>query len=383
MSDVSVFACPDYSDASVAAALKKTLVDSGFLDFVKPGMKILIKANLVSMIKPDGAATTHPSLLCELTRILLERSAEVVIGDSPGGLFNSVWVGRVYAAAGMKAVEKAGAKLNDNFEQKLAKSGSDAKILKEFQYTAYLDDCDAIINFCKLKSHAMMSMSCAVKNMFGAIPGMLKPEYHFKCPEYSDFADMLIDLNEYFKPRLSVVDAVWGMEGNGPTMGDPRHIGAVIASPSPYAADLVSAAIIGLDIASVPTIERAHARGLCSKEVGELDIDGEYTPFIADNFKVVCDKSSLFFENQFGGILGKAFGGIVKAAMKSKPDVKCNECVGCGKCAEMCPAHAIEIKDKIPKIDRKKCICCFCCQEFCPVGAMKARRPIIARILNK
>jgi uncharacterized protein (DUF362 family) len=108
-------------------------------------------------------------------------------------------------------------------------------VLKSFTYTAWLDACDAIIDFCKLKSHGMMGMSAAAKNLFGVIPGTMKPEYHFRFPDMRDFARMLVDINDYFaeKVKITLVDAVEGMEGNGPTKGTPRHIGVLLASASP------------------------------------------------------------------------------------------------------------------------------------------------------
>ena len=95
-----------------------------------------------------------------------------------------------------------------------------------------MQNADYIIDFCKLKTHGMVGLSCAVKNMFGCVPGTNKPEYHYRFPGEADFSDMLIDLNEYAKPVLSIVDAVVGMEGNGPTNGTPRFVGAVIAQQS-------------------------------------------------------------------------------------------------------------------------------------------------------
>ena len=63
--------------------------------------------------------------------------------------------------------------------------------------------------------------------------------------------------------------------------------------------------------------------------------------------------------------------------------MKKDACIGCGKCAKICPAKAITMENKLPVIDRSACIHCFCCQEFCPKGAMGVYRPPIARILNK
>ena len=59
------------------------------------------------------------------------------------------------------------------------------------------------------------------------------------------------------------------------------------------------------------------------------------------------------------------------------------KCIGCGKCAGICPAQAITMNAGKPEIDRSACIRCFCCQEFCPKGAMRVGRTVIARILNK
>lgn len=208
MSEVNIVKCLDYSEQNVKEALEKLIELPGYLDFVKPNMKIVIKANLVTFMKPDAAGTTHPTLLCELVKMLVKRGATVVLGDSPGGIYTSAFVNKVYSVTEVNSIEKFGGKLNQNFNKSTA-SFEKGAVLKDFEYTSYLDDADAIINFCKLKTHGMMGMSAATKNMFGAIPGTLKPEYHFKYPNHFDFANMLIDLNEFFKPSLCIVDAVY------------------------------------------------------------------------------------------------------------------------------------------------------------------------------
>ena len=145
MADVSVVRCSSYDENEVAAAMHAVLQPIGGLDWVKPGMKIAIKANLVTFVKPESAATTHPAVLIALVRMLKECGAEVIVGDSPGGLYNAAFVNRVYAATGMKLVEQAGAKLNRNFGEKHA-DFPQAKIAKEFVYTEWLDEADAIID---------------------------------------------------------------------------------------------------------------------------------------------------------------------------------------------------------------------------------------------
>ena len=198
--EVSIIRCDRYEKEYVKKQLKEVLEKIGFTDAVKPGMKIAIKANLVSFLNPDKAATTHPVCLAALSDIIREKGAACIIGDSPGGLYNSAYVGRIYKATGMN---ETGTELNYDFSQK-STDYPEGIALKNFTYTSYLDNVDMIVNFCKLKTHGMMGMSCGVKNMFGVIPGTMKPEYHYKYPDHFTFADMLIDLNEYFRPAVTI-----------------------------------------------------------------------------------------------------------------------------------------------------------------------------------
>ena len=378
---VSIEKCVKYSLDEAEKALILALAPFGGLDWVHTGMKIGIKANLVTFFHPDAAATTHPILLSALVRLLLNRGASVIIGDSPGGIYNHVYVNRIYAATGMKEVEATGAILNQDFSVKEAYF-PEGKSATTFTYTGWLDNVDAIINFCKLKTHGMIGMSAAAKNMFGAIPGTTKPEYHYRFPNPESFSDMIIDLDEYFKPRISIVDAVVGMEGNGPTAGTPRHIGAIAASDNPHALDLVCAKLIGLDPENVPTLQAAIRRNLCPNRVGELEIIGDITQFCVPDYKLVCDSRSIQFHKGAKSGLARLTGVVLQNSLASVPKLYPTECIGCKECAKICPAKAITMKNHKPVINREACIRCFCCQEFCPKGAMKVHRPWIARFLG-
>lgn len=381
MTEVSIVRCEEYELQGCTDALLQAMAPFGGFDWVKAGMKIVIKANLVEAMKPEKAATTHPVLLTALTKLLVERGARVVIGDSPGSLFNSTVLSHVYSVCGLKQAEEAGAELNQNFEQKSV-FFPEAKVAKSFSYTSYLAGADAIISFCKLKSHGMMSMTAATKNLFGVIPGTMKPEYHFRFHDPMDFANMIIDLNEYFKPRLYLADAIMGMEGNGPTAGTPKKIGAVLAAENCHKLDLVCAKLIGVEPMAVPTLKAAYDRGLCPETADEVSVSGEV--FTVADFQLVPQNKSLQFENFLPGKLGVVFGRIAKKALQASPKLKEKKaCIGCERCARLCPAKAITMVEKKPRLNKKKCIRCFCCQEFCPKGALKVHRPIIARILNR
>ena len=380
--DVAIAASDTYEDDAVESAMRESLEAIDGLSFVKPGMRIAVKVNLVTALKPDTAATVHPSVVCALVRILKELGADVVIGDGPGGMYNAGYLKVVYDVCGMRQAEKYGAELNNDFSVEDVEY-PDAVKAKFFPYTAYLGKVDAIIDLCKLKTHGMMGMTCAVKNFFGSIPGAKKPEYHYMFPQPDDFADVLVDLYEYSAPRLCICDAVIGMEGNGPTMGTPRKIGCLIASRNGHMMDAVAAGLIGLSVEDIPTLRSAIRRKLLPEDHSTISVYGDPEQFKVPDFKTVSAKSDVFFHVLGNGPVGKVADFIAARIMTPYPKLDPDTCIGCGKCAQTCPAKAITMKNGKPRIDRSICIHCFCCQEFCPKGAMKVGRTWIRRILKK
>lgn len=370
-----VVSCPDYCPEKVRAALLAALDQINGLSWLRAGMVVAIKANLIMAKRPNAAATTHPTMLAELAKILIEHGAKVVVGDSPGGIYTPGYLKAVYKECGLAEVERTGALLNFNCSQTEI-SFPEAVVAKHFTYTAWLQEADAVITFAKMKTHGMMGMSGAVKNQFGVIPGTIKPEYHFLYPKTDDFANMLIDLNEYVQPKLSLIDGVVGMEGNGPTAGTPRQAGVLIASHSPYEADLCMAALMGVAPDQAPTLLMSMRRCLVSDHFDDQELNEEIKRMQIHKYKTIPTKGNIWGARQ--GIWK-----LVGTALDRKPELTSRtKCIACGKCAVVCPAHAITFQ-KRPKFNYQKCIRCFCCQEFCPASALQVHRSWIAKLLNR
>ena len=68
--DVFIVSCERYEEAEVASALRRALEPLGGLEFVRPGMRVAVKLNLVTAMKPETAATVHPTVVCALVRML-------------------------------------------------------------------------------------------------------------------------------------------------------------------------------------------------------------------------------------------------------------------------------------------------------------------------
>lgn len=381
MEKVFVKQCDEYDFEKIYTIYQEMLLQNHLLDFVYPGIQIAIKVNLVSASKPETATTTHPILVAALCKLLISMGAKVIVGDSPGGLFNETVLNNIYKKTQIEEVLKYQAALNHNFNMKTIQT-SQLKIVKSLDCSEWLLNADAIINFAKMKTHGMMSLSGSVKNMFGSVPGTIKLEYHYKYLSHSDFANMLIDIQEFYKVKLHLMDAIDAMEGNGPTMGVKKHIGLLMASKSPYELDLICAKIMNLNIQQVPTIQEAIKRNLCSKNIDEVKVNKDLSSNVDYTFQNIEHLETIEFYSKDKGIK-KIIGKIAKKVLLTRPKVFKKECIGCKKCYSICPAKAIVMKNNKPVINKEICIRCFCCQEFCPVGAMKTHRSFIAKILVK
>ena len=373
--EVSIARCGDYEHDTVKQALITALAPIGGLDWVRPGMKIAVKANLLMPAKAEKAATVHPQVAVALCELLIEKGASVVLGDSPGGPFSAGYLNTVYTTAGMKEILKTGATLNGDMTYRNV-SCPEAAIAKELQITSYLLEADAIIDLCKIKTHGFMAYTGACKNLFGAIPGTRKSEYHFLYQAREKFADMLVDICELLKPRISIADAVIAMEGNGPSGGTPRFMGAILCSFNPHALDIAAAHLMTMGMDDVPTLRAAHKRGLIPSDVSSIHVHGDLESFVIPDFKLVPKYDAHRSDSSLGS---KLFRGM----FASRPAIDTAACVGCAECANVCPAKAITLSNRRAQIQKSKCVRCFCCQEFCPKGIITVQRPYVARMLDR
>lgn len=378
MGTVSIETCEDYGEERLEKALRQTFDNlGGIRRFITPGMKVVLKPNLVMKKRPEEAATTHPALVKVLTELLIEAGARVLLADSPGGLYTPGMLRGLYSYCGMEeACRSTGANLNYDTESVEVENPA-GLLLKKVTVIKPLVEADLVINLPKLKTHGQMVYTGAVKNMFGAVPGALKAEYHLRMPDYKQFANALIDIFLSIKPGLTILDAITGMEGAGPTAGKPRHIGLLLAGVSAFEVDCAALKVVGISPAEVPVIREAIGRGLCGAESDVLMIKGKRPEEVrVENFDfpAVDRLSSIqFFER-----------GPMKYAvsrLRPRPVFKHALCVGCADCARHCPAHIIRMTNGKPHADLTRCIRCFCCQELCPAKAISIHRPLFTRIV--
>ena len=373
--------CPDYT-ANVEEALQTGLEEWGGMPaFVKPGQRVLLKVNLLMKKRPEEAVTTHPSVVEAVVRLVQAAGGVPVIGDSPGGPYTMHALHAIYARSGLQEVaERTGALLNEDVGQTVV-AHPQGKILKSLTVTKSVTDADVVITLSKLKTHGMMTFTGAVKVLFGVIPGLLKAEYHFRMPEIMDFARLLLDIAEWVKPSLSIMDGVIGMEGNGPSAGRPRNIGALLVSTDPFALDVVAADLVGLKPEKVPTILAARERGLVSR-LGEIELKGDdRSLWRIKDFSLPKSVSVNFLDMVPLPVSVRNF---VLDRLRPHPLFQHEQCVGCRDCVNSCPPQALSMNAQgRPVVDLDACIRCFCCQELCPRQAVEIVRPWLGRRILK
>jgi uncharacterized protein (DUF362 family)/Pyruvate/2-oxoacid:ferredoxin oxidoreductase delta subunit len=253
------------------------------------------------------------------------------------------------------------------------------KIMKSIKTIKPVLEVDKIINLPKIKTHMMTVYSGAVKNLFGIIPGSYKAEYHLRFEDVVDFANLLIDICEFAKPALTIMDAVIGMEGYGPAHGNPKKVGLIISSPNPYALDMVAASIIGLKASQVPTVLNSIDRGLSPVSINDIVMCGASVDAVrVSDFKKPTAKVAFNFYNI---LLPKFIMKRINRSIRPKPGFSHIRCKSCGVCAESCPPRAITMKEGKPYVDLNKCIRCFCCHELCRYNAVVIRRPWFIRMV--
>ncbi len=367
---VSVRRSPTYEREAMLEAVRAHFDAFGGVGaFVRPGDRVLLKTNLLMARAPQAATTTHPSLVWAIAAAAREAGGLVCIADSPGGRYTKETLKKCYRISGLEqAAQSAGAWLNFDLGAQQV-SFPEGKLCRSFHLISPWHEADVVFSACKLKTHAMTAYTGAVKNCFGLIPGLEKPEMHFRFQQLPAFAQMLIDLCRCAAPRLTFMDAVVGMEGNGPSGGTPRPLGLTLCAENPFALDLFASDLIGFAAHEVETVRLAVQQGLCPERAEQLLAVGEDAAPYRCSFERAAS-GDVTFSSRIPGPLQKP----IKRLLAPRPVVDAARCVGCGECAASCPVQTISISGGKAHIEKKRCIRCFCCQEMCPVKAIDIRK---------
>jgi len=271
---VTLTRCADYSESNIAEAIARQFeVLGGVENFLRSGDTVLLKPNLIAPRRRRFATQTDPAVIVETARLLKDFGARPFVGDSPA------W-GTVFGCVKALKLEEPLRKLSVPIKQlgnprwcRVGKSNTKVGI------SSVALDADVIINLPKFKTHQQMVATFAVKNMFGCVAGKRKALWHFrKGKREREFCEFLIDIFEYLKPVVTIIDGVVAMDGAGPISGRARTLGWIIGGTEPMSMETICCKLVNIKTENLPIIKTARHMGLTFPDEDSIEILGDDFP---------------------------------------------------------------------------------------------------------
>ena len=324
------------------------------------GKKVLLKPNVLRASTSAEGIVTNPAVLAAvIEKVESFKPASLIVGDNPG-VFGYGDNEECFRSTGL--LEAAG-KYYRNI-------GTDARRVAFQKYgqesvtiSADIMDADIVISLPKFKTHGLTVLSGAIKNSYGFLPGAQKAKLHSAAGNPERFNELIAEIFSLRIPDLFIVDAVTGMEGNGPASPDLREIGMILGSDNAVALDSVIAQMMGCDPSRLRFLTKAREMGLGDFDPSNIELIGTLTRI--PGFKLPPLGGNAVYTSTADLMVKKT---------QVLPEADPSRCSGCGSCVAHCPVSAIVLKSGLPVVQSDRCITCFCCQEVCPEKAITLKQ---------
>ncbi|MHB0911870.1 MAG: DUF362 domain-containing protein [Armatimonadota bacterium] len=379
-STVSIVRCEDYTPDGVRLAVKKAVDLLGGMErFLLPGQRALLKPNLLAAHPPESAICTHPAVVEAVIELVREVDASCAVGDSPCITAETpAGFARMLDATGMAELSsRTGVPIVRFDEEGVECEATDALVFRQLLLARALQDADLLINLPKFKTHGLTMLTGGIKNLYGCVPGRKKLEFHLQAGDRPEmFAQLLVDILRTVRPKLTVMDGIIGMDGQGPSTGRRREFGVVLASADPVALDAVACMVAGIDPMTVPAIRLAGEQGVGVADPGEIEILG------ARPEEVRIADFQLPASGDLVTRMPKPVYRLMRNLLVRRPVFDRRRCTGCRACVKGCPAGVISGEGTALSVNYAECIRCYCCQEVCPQGAVTLRASRLRRVFE-
>ncbi|HQI01359.1 MAG TPA: DUF362 domain-containing protein [Deltaproteobacteria bacterium] len=385
MTHVALLRCGKYSLAGLKEVIDEGIGTIGFPLRSFRGSKVALKPNLLTAASPESGVVTHPCFFEAAAQLVIDYGGRPVLVESPAVVSLHSAVRKAGYAEVLKRLQIETADISAVAKLSYPEAGK----FKTFEISKAFFDADLIVNLPKFKTHGLTYVTAAVKNLFGAVPGMRKSQMHLKCPDREEFSSMVLDLYGAFlhgfnppKALLHVMDAVTALEGDGPgTGGAPKAMNAVVIGADALAVDWVATRVSGLDTRLSPILVLGFRRGFGVSSESEIEVLGG---------KIEEMRVHGFVPPRGAGATGMLGIPVIRKTLKRlftpRPVPVEGRCSLCLRCRTICPAQAIagaETGQGVPRFDYGKCIRCCCCMEVCPENAISLRKGGLQRLLGR
>ncbi len=322
------------------------------------GKRVLIKPNVLRASEAREGIVTHPAVLrAVVEKVEAMGPASIVVGDNPG-LFSYGANEESFRTTGLMEAAQG---YYQNIGNDSLQVAFNFRFMPAVSISRIVLEADVVISLPKFKTHGLTVLTGAIKNSYGFLPGAQKARLHQAAGSPAFFHDLVVEVFRLRVPDFFLMDAVVGMEGNGPASPDLREVGLILASDNAVALDAVMARMMGCDPALLRFLQKAKEMGLGDYDLGQIEVLGELKQLPGWKLPPLGGEAMLRNEAIQSMICQKAL---------LKPQADPVRCTGCGTCLEQCPVSALSLEDGLPRADADTCITCFCCQEICPEKAI-------------
>jgi uncharacterized protein (DUF362 family) len=279
MTKVSIVKVAGRDRAHVAAGVRQAIqMSGGMADLIRPGMRVMIKPNMVAPpSSADAGACTSPLVCQAVADAVKELRARPIIAESSARGADTEAAYRIMDYDALRAQGYEVVDLKQDKTVRVTLVGG--RVLSEITTFDLVTQMDAIISVPILKTHDQGQITLALKNLKGLVIDGDKRRIH-----QIGMFEGAVDLVSHFKPIFAVVDGIVGQEGMGPLLGLPVEMGLVLAGRDLVAVDAIAGRIMGFAPAEVPITAAAAARGLGTMDETEIRVVGEPVASVARRF---------------------------------------------------------------------------------------------------
>ncbi|HZP00510.1 MAG TPA: DUF362 domain-containing protein [Terriglobia bacterium] len=228
----------------------------GIKRFVSRGDVVVVKPNIAWDRTPEQAATTNPEVVREMVRLCLDAGAKrVVVTD-----VSCNDARRTFQRSGIaEAARNAGAETLLPEERRFKHINLRGDALGVWPVFEPFLAADKMINLPIAKHHSLTGVTLGMKNWYGILGGP-RSQLH------QHIAESIVDLADFVRPTLTLIDAYRILVRNGPTGGSLSDVvlkKTVVAGTDPVAVDAyVAKAFWNLEGTALSYLTLAQNRGL-------------------------------------------------------------------------------------------------------------------------
>ncbi len=246
----------------VQAAIREL---GGMQRFVSRNDVVLVKPNIGWDRTPEQAANTNPDVVAEVVRHCLDAGAKKVIVTD----VSCNDARRCFQRSGIAdAARKAGAEVLLPDASMFKEVDLEGEVLRNWQVFDPFLSADKIINVPIAKHHSLTGATLGMKSWFGMLGGQ-RNQLHQHVHE------SLVDLADFVRPTLTVVDCYRVLLRNGPTGGSLEDVAlkkTLVAGTDPVAIDAyVAKAYWNIEPEAMPYLKLASQRGLGRHEFEKVN----------------------------------------------------------------------------------------------------------------